>query len=792
MWGALSELGTGLFGAHQKNKEKQKQEEQEYALDETAGAFAKAQTNARADLIGVPEDAKAAVDELGTAKKAVKQGRMNQATLDLHFEKTRDELFAKFPEMRYEISQYMKGQGFDHYLFRDLELQSDLVAGQTKAMNEGRINAIKFASDNGYVGPDMDEDQAYEVGAKLLQAQHENKVAVDRMTHAKSMWEWEEAKRKSIIEQESLKVTKNLRADMHHALNAVTQRFGLAIQSAGDDFSKQRELDKVQSDITANAHIVFAGYKNAAIQMGLGNEYIKQLEEDFNSTVKGYSSLFNINYEENKRAFDNMATSFGLQAQEAMPVYTMMSSIYGQNWINDRFRENPNLVSDELLKGFKDELSGLKPNSFEYRTRVALVGAILDGNKQLADVTRKDREKSFPQIVGVYQSNIRALEAGRELDPTTVTKTQNAYAAVLVAGIEMQGPTTKPEDLYTASGLVAGKSQRRLIEVVMKQDPEQGASMAQASRNTTAHLLKAVQMKGPNENPSKFQKLEMSKDGVWDVVFDKPGWDKAMAAEKKRLADPRSYNAKTGLPHIPSIGNEDMARQKDAGLLAKANALNELSTHLVETAKYDPEVKGVTPKELRKAYAAGETITNEKGEKVADPFQTDLDNLRDSVRQLSVNTVVDPELSLDGAIDSEVEVNNSFRKLGYSREASAGIVGNLIAESGLDPNVKPGDGGKAVSIAQWHPPRQAEAKRLGYDLSNINDAIKFVDWELKNGDPQARKAGQLLAKAKTAQEAADIFALYFLRPAGAETGDVEKVHNIPGRRKHANRVYGSN
>jgi hypothetical protein len=104
-----------------------------------------------------------------------------------------------------------------------------------------------------------------------------------------------------------------------------------------------------------------------------------------------------------------------------------------------------------------------------------------------------------------------------------------------------------------------------------------------------------------------------------------------------------------------------------------------------------------------------------------------------------------------------------------------------MAESGLRAGAV-GDGGKALSLAQWHPDRRDHAAKAGFDLSNPQDAIDFVMWELNNTEAAAKKK---LANAKTVQEAADIFALYFLRPQGAQTGRVENVHNIDGRRKYA-------
>jgi hypothetical protein len=62
------------------------------------------------------------------------------------------------------------------------------------------------------------------------------------------------------------------------------------------------------------------------------------------------------------------------------------------------------------------------------------------------------------------------------------------------------------------------------------------------------------------------------------------------------------------------------------------------------------------------------------------------------------------------------EAMRFFQERGWSKEQSAGLVGNLIAESNLSTTAV-GDGGKARGIAQWHPDRQANFRQFaGKDI----------------------------------------------------------------------------
>lgn len=114
---------------------------------------------------------------------------------------------------------------------------------------------------------------------------------------------------------------------------------------------------------------------------------------------------------------------------------------------------------------------------------------------------------------------------------------------------------------------------------------------------------------------------------------------------------------------------------------------------------------------------------------------------------------------------------NFFIGKGYSKQQAAGIVGNLIVESGnFDQKViegkRLGDQGKAYGVAQWHPDRQAKfSEAFGKDIkrSNFTEQLEFIHWELNNNE---KRAGKKLMSAKTAQEAAEVFDIHYERSSG--------------------------
>jgi hypothetical protein len=124
-----------------------------------------------------------------------------------------------------------------------------------------------------------------------------------------------------------------------------------------------------------------------------------------------------------------------------------------------------------------------------------------------------------------------------------------------------------------------------------------------------------------------------------------------------------------------------------------------------------------------------------------------------------------------------------FMSQGESPEQAAGIVANLIKESGLNPRAR-GDSGLAYGLGQWHPDRQAAfAKFAGHDIrqSSFEEQLAFVQHELSAGTE--RRAGAALRAADTAYEAGAIVSRRYERPRYADAeararGDLAEKLNI--------------
>lgn len=125
-----------------------------------------------------------------------------------------------------------------------------------------------------------------------------------------------------------------------------------------------------------------------------------------------------------------------------------------------------------------------------------------------------------------------------------------------------------------------------------------------------------------------------------------------------------------------------------------------------------------------------------------------------------------------------------FMGRGWTREQSAGIVSNLIAESNLDTGALNPDS-KAAGIAQWLSKSRVNLLKQRYEVSDVRNAtpdqqLDFVDWELKNTH---KNAGQMLKQSKDPVESANVIMKYYEIPSAKEQRE-----SFPKRKNNALRL----
>lgn len=136
---------------------------------------------------------------------------------------------------------------------------------------------------------------------------------------------------------------------------------------------------------------------------------------------------------------------------------------------------------------------------------------------------------------------------------------------------------------------------------------------------------------------------------------------------------------------------------------------------------------------------------------------------------------------------TEGQIIEGLIRRGLPPHVAQGVVANMIAESRLDTGINeiapivPGSRG-GYGLNQWTGPRrrqyEAFAAERGVAPDDLDAQLDFTLWELRNSE---RRAGQALAQAQSAEEAARIYSEQFLRPG---------IPHMDRRVSEANRLAG--
>lgn len=724
---------------------------------------------------------KAAGDELAMAQTAEKQGRAPAGSSELRAEKVVSDLYSRFPADKAAIAQYLQGRGFDHYLFQSVKQEEKWKTMQQDSERAMVEASYKAASDNGLVDP-TNFEASVKAGQAFLQAQSKLELAIKAGAEARAQsqenreqakWELDKAGRQAVDAAAEL-------GGVH--LNSIIPQLSSLIATTNGHEDRQAMITKIRPQIVASVE-TFRATQLARMQ-GLPKDARDAFNAQVDAQLKNIDTLFNVDFEANKRTLDNMKLKFQLDDATALPAYNRMVRLFGQATANSIFDNDPaSSLPPDVVDQIRKEIKGFAVEGDVNEASVMLsnIAAIRSGVKGLGDMPESEARRVMPALLKTSTATQVELLKGR-MTPDNVSAFLNSNAQIVNAASELQPGLT---DIKSTRAAIQGVANPQMAQVLtaLDKDPahtQRAQALIIGNRGATAQLLRVAQQSGP----------DVSEDGIYSIVWDsrngtyKVNTDEKKLAAAKYILDSMSlfaadYPTPVGTPTIPN----------PQSLQEKADAMNMALNHLIATSGLDDNLpKGATTLGLRNWYANGTppvTATGENAPSPSEMWNKSYNQLYRAVQDVAVtggaSIVQTPTASFKGASISPGDAVSRFQSHGVPAHIAQGIVGNLMAESGLKTGAV-GDGGKALSLAQWHPDRRDHAAKAGFDLSNPQDAIDFVMWELNNTEAAAKKK---LANAKTVQEAADIFALYFLRPQGAQTGRAENVHNIDGRRKYA-------
>lgn len=230
------------------------------------------------------------------------------------------------------------------------------------------------------------------------------------------------------------------------------------------------------------------------------------------------------------------------------------------------------------------------------------------------------------------------------------------------------------------------------------------------------------------------------------------------------------------------------ARSAESTALINANKAQAATviSGLNSTRPYDPRAVNDV---LQTALKIGDAETFYKA-----TWAKTMHDWNDTVRSLPLPQQMAALRSLESAnvnSGSAKEAMDFFTGRGYSREQAAGIVGNLIQESGLNPATVH-DKGTGLGVAGHRLERldamKAYAASKGKPVTDFQTQLEFIDQELNTTEGNTGKA---LKGARTAQEAAHAF-ISFERPLGWTPANPAGGHGYANRVANAAALAGGN
>lgn len=737
---------------------------------------------------------KAAGNELAKAQAAENQGRAPLGSYEVRAEKVVSDLYSRFPNQRAAIAQYLQGRGFDHYMFQAVKQEEKwetLEQDQQRAAYETYATAARNAG----VWDPNNQEASLAAGRQILQEQANLEVAIKKIQLAQTQATIDRENARFQMEQGEKEAVASASGIAWLKAGAILPTLNSLMANAVGDKAREQELNRLKPQITMAIETFRANGMAELSRAGASKEARDAFNAQMDQLAESINSVYNESFAVNSRSLNMMKETFALDDANALPLYGRLVRTFGQPAVNAWFGGNPlDTLPPDVLKGLQDELKGFNTqNAAKAAVTMNNVAQMLKGQKGLGDMSEAEARDHFKMVRSATVGLQTAVAGG---DLSSGTSYINGYSLSLNAASELQPGTPDAKAVSNAINTIATVGASRALEQLAKSDAYDVDSLVYAARGTAGQLLRVRQGQGPD------------KAGTWSLVFDTKTGDYRLKQdvkaaqrikEQQRMNQVSLFGADTVIPGAATSPQGDPDKIPDV-LLQKQKDLNQALSFLVYTRQFDKEeVTGFTPLQFRHHYALGTPLTKPGGASKSgggtttaqQEWQSSVAKFQQELQNFAVTGGEGPSLgrqapSFKGASISPGNAVSRLTGRGVPGHIANGIVGNLMAESGLRTGAV-GDGGKAISLAQWHPDRQAHARQKGYNLADPNDALDFVLEELNTTEAEAKRK---LMSARTAKEAADIFALYFLRPKGAETGSADNVHNIAGRRRFAMELSG--
>lgn len=742
-------------------------------------------------------------EELKNVQKAEEQGTVPVGTASSRIEAAARKALAANPGREYEVYKTFSEIGMLPPVLQRFNFELGLEAAGQKGVINNTEEALKAATEAGFdVRPDnVKEAEAY--GLQAIKAKREFDMAL-QLANASRSASGGGGGDASASKMASDAVTSAALQAWYVRSEPILSRTRSMVVSAGDDPARQAMIVKLKKQLFAALDAERANIKGAMARAGISDiDSLKAIDNQFDADRKSIDDLFGASFTQTDQIMTLFQNQFKLDSRTALRTYSLLAEVFGQATVNSIFQGDfLSSLPQETRESFNREIEGFAQTStmsnLTQKTANALhmtnLIRIFKGQTKLSEITSADaRKKLVPALVqGTIQLGATTKSGGGDAETRKAFLNSSAEITTAASFLEISNDPQQQGYIRNATNSIAHPEIAEALKVLKRDNPVDPVVNAQinASRTTAAKLIKVTYNSGPNKTKDGVWEVKQGKDGMYYTQRNDAAYNRELAAARAEVTRANIEGGRATLQDFTAVLDQPPPDMK-----TKVDNLNLQVGFLVRTHELDDEgFKGVTPVELRLFYGHRDVVPQSaKGDKMKtvtedwmSQYQTFERQLQEPPKPVELN-IPKPSESFQGAKVSVGDLVSRFRSYGVPDVVAAGIIGNIDAESSFNPRaVNPTSGAKG--LIQWlSKDRLANAVANGFDLNNTEDQIAFIIWELNNSESKAK---QKLMEAKTPQEAAEIFAEYYVRPEGAGKRNPDAIIHIDRRRGTANQAYG--
>lgn len=760
-----------------------------------------------------PAEFVAVGDSLTRLARGMAQGRVSSATYQMELERGISALMRQYPEMRAELATYLQGRGIETSMFRELRLQQALDQNEDENRVVAQDTALKAAINAGVWVEGMPREQGVAWGNQLLRDAAEARAAAEAAEEARKNSSASREETQFRQQQADRAGVNAIISNSQIAVGSAIQQFGLLSANANTDEQEQM-LAEQGPRLIAALTTARSTAKQQLTRMNAGTSAHDQVDQYFDQAIKDVEEMVTGNlsrYQTTRRSLETLQTQIGIDVAQAFPMYARLSRVVPKEQLDMILSLDK--LPPPVLEALRSEWENPSlPTTQTGRQRLAQLAGVLRNELDIRQLSPEEGRAAL-QVLNPMTARAAAEIKNGNTGPGYFDAWIKGANQVLNAASAIDVATADPQSIVNATASVFSRDQYIALEEMAKNPTyaQEAREIAYHGRATAMHLLNVsrAQLK---PDPAGLWTYQVNGDGQATTVFNRARATEVARTTLARRSAGLSYAEERagGLGGITNQSeptqaeiNAEVARLERSGapdnMRRIAAAQNQAVGWLVMTTKYDEDMpQNITPRELRRFYMEGRSIRNQAGEPVKSPdqlFQENVAQFETSLTNLTRDLVTNPETRLQPMNElTPSSAISAFTGAGLSREAAAGIVGNLHWESGglntQARNPRDGrDGSDSIGLAQWNSSRANALKEFanaqGKDWHDHNVQLEFILRELQTTE---RAAYDRLVNAKSPEEAADIFAQYFLRPARDEDG---RIHGIDQRRNRARQFYGN-